>query len=311
MGNKNPQVFVLILHWNGVELLDDSLSSYLNNEYPNFKVVLIDNGSSDNSVSYVKTNYPEVIVLENERNLGYSAGFNVGLKFAFEQQKADFALISNNDVKADKKVISELVRIAETDKKIGFVTGKVYYYDSPNILQTVGKKGHPIRWNGGDIGVRERDDGQYDEISERIFADDIYTLVRKELYDDTGGYDEMFFLQCEEYDWQARAKQKGYRIMYTPYAKIWHKDSVTLGRISPKKAFYDARNPMLVILKHKSPDFFKKYFWLHFRKDVFKSSIRGIVRGLEIKRAYKMWSGFFSGIWWGVKNKKFGRRHFI
>jgi len=311
MKKTYPKVFVLILHWNGIELLDDSLSSYLNNDYPSFKVLLIDNGSTDNSVSYVKANYPEVIILENGRNLGYSAGFNVGLQFAFEQQNADFALVSNNDVKADQKVISELVKVAKSDKNIGFVTGKVYYYDSPNVLQTVGKKSHPIRWNGGDIGVREQDNGQYDNISERFFADDIFTLVRRELFDDIGGYDEMFFLQCEEYDWQARAKKKGYRIMYTPFAKIWHKDSMTLGRTSPKKAYYDARNPMLVILKHKSPEFFKRYFWLHFRKDVLKSSVRGIVRGLEIRKAYMIWSGFFSGICWGFKNKKFGRRHFI
>ncbi len=99
--------------------------------------------------------------------------------------------------------------------------------------------------------------------------------------------------------------------MYTPFAKIWHKDSMTFGKTSPLKAYYNARNPMLVILKHKSPDFFRRYFWLHFRKDVFKSSIKLIIKELEIKKTYKMWSGFFSGIWWGIKNKKFTLKHFI
>ena len=70
----------------------------------------------------------------------------------------------------------------------------------------------------------------------------------------------MFFLQAEEYDWQARAKKLGYKIMYTPHAKLWHKESMTIGKHSALKAYYDARNPMLVILLHKSPDFFRKYF---------------------------------------------------
>ena len=306
-----PKVIVLLLNWNGRDLMKDSCESYLNNDYPNFEVVMIDNGSTDDSVKYVKKEFPGVIILQNEKNLGYSGGFNVGLDYAFNQNNADYVLISNNDVKVANKVISELVKVAETDEKIGFVTGKVYYYDHSNILQTVGKKEHPVRWNGGDIGVREEDKGQYDKISERVFADDIFTLVRRNLYKETGGYDTTFFLQCEEYDWQARAKKTGYKIMYTPHAKIWHKDSMTLGKTSSKKAYYNARNPMLVILKHKPPDFFKKYFWLHFRKDIFKSSIKEIFKGQDIKKAYKIWKGFFSGIFWGIKNKIFTIRHFI
>lgn len=308
---KMPCVYVLILNWNGKELMKDSLSSYLENDYANFEVVMIDNGSTDDSVEYVKRNFPKVIILQNEKNLGYSGGFNVGLDYAFNRNNADYVLISNNDVKADQKVISELVKVAETDEKIGFVTGKVYYYDHPNILQTVGKKEDPIRWNGDHMGNREKDTGQFDEVNERFFVDDIFTLVRKNMYKEIGGYDTTFFLQCEEYDWQARAKKKGYRIMFIPLAKIWHKDSMTLGKTSPLKAYYDARNPMLVILKHKSPKFFRRYFWLHLRKDILKCSLKIVLKELEIKKAYKIWAGFFSGMWWGIKNKKFTIRHFI
>ena len=308
---QSPKVYVLTLNWNGKSLLDDCLTSYLENDYANFEVVMIDNGSTDDSVEYVKQNFPEVIILQNEKNLGYSGGFNVGLDYAFNRNNADYVLISNNDVKADQKVISELVKVAETDETIGFTTGKVYYYDHPNILQTVGKKSDPVRWNGGDIGVREEDRGQYDEISEKEFVDDIYTMVRRKLYLETGGYDTTFFLQCEEYDWQARAKKKGYRIMFTPFAKIWHKDSMTIGKMSSQKAYYDARNPMLVILKHKSPVYFRRYFWLHLRKDVFKVSLKALLTKFELKKAYKIWAGFFSGLYWGFKNKKFTVKHFF
>jgi len=213
-------------------------------------------------------------------------------------------------VKADLKVISELVRVAETDEMIGFVTGKVYYYDKPDVLQTVGKKECEIRWNGGHIGNREFDAGQYNDISERAFADDIFTLVSKKLYYDTSGYDTTFLFQSEEYDWQARAKLLRYKIFYTPHAKIWHKESMTIGKNSAFKAYYDARNPMLVILKHKTPEFFRKYFWRHFKRDVVRSSLLSI-KQLRPAVFFAVWKGFFSGLRWGCKNKKFSKAHFI
>jgi len=251
-----------------------------------------------------------ITILENEANLGYSRGFNVGLRHGFEEKNADYCLVMNNDTIIDSQTISEMVKVAETDNSIGFVTGKVYYYENPNVLQTVGKKEDPIRWNGDHIGNKEIDKGQYDEISERYFADDIYTLVSKKLYQDTGGYDPMFFLQGEEYDWQARAKKLGYRIMYAPRAKLWHKESMTIGRDSALKAYYDARNPMLVILLHKPPRFFKRYFQYHLRRDIFRSSLVALKQG-SMTKALAKWQGLFSGIKWSIKNKKFTLRHFI
>ena len=306
-----PKVTVQILSYNGKHLLEDSILSYLANDYPNFDVVVIDNGSTDGTVEYVNKNFPKVKVIRIEKNRGYSGGFNFGLDYAFNQNDADYVLITNNDVKADSRVITELVKVAETENEIGFVTGKVYYYDKPDTLQTVGKKEDPVRWKGGHIGNKEIDNGQYEKICERFFADDIFTLVSKNLYKETGGYDTTFQFQSEEYDWQARGKALGYKIMYTPYAKIWHKESMTIGKSSPFKAYYDARNPMLVILKHKSPEFFRRYFWLHFRKDIFKASLKILIKNLEIKKCFKICAGFFSGISWGIKNKKFSIKHFI
>src|SRR5450759_1450080 len=104
-----PKVIVLTLNYNGKQLLDDSITSYLANDYPNFEMVMIDNGSHDGSEEYVKLTYPIVTCIQTGKNLGYSGGFNVGLKYAFDEQKADFALIHNNDVKVASKVISDLV----------------------------------------------------------------------------------------------------------------------------------------------------------------------------------------------------------
>lgn len=303
-----PKVIVLILSYNGKHLLDDSISSYLKNDYDDFSVCVIDNGSYDNTEEYVKSNFRGVDVLRLEKNLKYSGGFNAGLEYAFEKRNAEYVLISNNDVVVDEKVISELVKTAEVKPEIGFVTGKVFYYDKPDILQTVGKKEHPLLWNGGHIGTDEKDNGQYDEITERYFADDIFMLVKKSLYEKVGGYDTLFQFQCEEFDWQVRAKEAGFKIFYTPFAKIWHKDSMTIGKVSAFKAYYDAKNPILVILKHKQADFFRKFFWWQFKFGTVRASLI-YLKQFKIGICIKVWQGFFSALIWGIKNKKLTLRH--
>jgi GT2 family glycosyltransferase len=307
---KYPKVYVLVLSYNGKPLLADALNSYSANDYLNFEIVVIDNGSTDGTKEYVNENFPRINVIRTEKNLGYSGGFNLGLNYAFLENHADYALVTNNDVKVDKSVITELVKVGEKAENIGLVTGKVYYFENPKIIQTVGKMEDSIKWNGEHIGRGEVDRGQYDDICERYFIDDIFTLVKRNLYFDTGGYDTNFFLEAEEYDLQARAKRFGYKFMYTPYAKIWHKESMTIGKISPLKMFYDARNPMLVILLHRSAHYFKRYFWHHFRNDILKSSLVSVKHG-EIAIALAKWKGFLSGMTWGLKHKRFSFHHFL
>ncbi|UCF70165.1 MAG: glycosyltransferase family 2 protein [candidate division WOR-3 bacterium] len=306
-----PLVYVLILNWNGKSLTIDCVESLMKSDYPNFRTLVIDNGSTDGSADALEKRFGgRIKIIENGKNLGYAGGFNVGLRYAFGVENSDYCLIMNNDTVIDRSAISEYVMVAESHEKIGFVTGKVYYYDSPNILQTVGKKEDPVRWSGGHIGKGEVDRGQYDTACERYFADDIFTLVSKRLFEDTGGYDPTFFLQSEEYDWQARAKKFGYRIMYTPGAKIWHKESMTIGRDSARKAYYDARNPMVVVLLHRSPDFFRRYFWLHVRKDIILSSLRYLKHG-RLSVAIAKAQGLFAGLSWGIRNRRMTLKHLL
>lgn len=305
---NSPKVIVLILSYNGKYLLEDALNSYLKNDYANYQILVIDNGSDDGTVDYVNENYKNVLVKRIEKNHGYSGGFNFGLNIAFNEMDADYALITNNDVVADKDIISELVKVAVTDDKIGFTTGKVYFNEKKDTLQTVGMSYDPVRLNGGHIGNAEVDKGQYDEVTERYFADDVFTMVNKNLYKEIGGYDPEFVLQAEQFDWQMRAKEKGYKIMFTPHAKLWHKESMTIGRHSPTKLYYDARNPMIVLMKYVDAKKFKEYFWLHLKKDTLRASLVN-VKHFDFRIALNIWLGFFSGIKWGIKNKKLTRKH--
>ena len=303
------EIVVLILSYNGRHLLGDCINSYLNNDYSNFKVVVIDNGSTDDTQVYIKSNFPGVTVLRTEVNLKYSGGFNFGLKYAFKELGAEYVVITNNDVFADSKLISSVADTAKNYKESGFVTGKVYYYERPDILQTVGKKYDEVLWNGGHLGQGEKDIGQYDKIQSRDWCDDIYWLVKRELYERIGGYDTEFAFQGEDFDWQVRAKQAGYKIIYTPDARLWHKESMTIGKTSPFKAYYDARNPLIIHMKYRSADEFRRYFHIRFAQLV-NASFRQLIK-LRIRLVFANIRGLSSAILWGIRNKKLTMKHLV
>ena len=165
--------------------------------YSNFDVVMVDNASSDNSVAYVREKFPKVKLIQNSENLGYSVGFNIGLSYSMKKGY-EYSLVMNNDTEIDKNALHELVKTAEKDNKIGFTTGKVYYFYQPNTLQTVGRESCNKKLAGNLIGDGEVDNGQYDKIVDYEFVDDIFLLVRNEVLANVCGYDPDFFLQFEE-----------------------------------------------------------------------------------------------------------------
>lgn len=260
MDKQFPRVFLITLNWNGKEWLEDCLRSALALDYPDFEVVMVDNGSTDGSVEFVRENFPSVQVVETGSNLGYARGFNAGLEFA-AARGAEYFLIMNNDTVIDPGALRALVETALHQERAGFVTGKVYFYDHPDTLQTVGKNEDPITWNGSHIGWGERDVGQYDTVEEHAFLDDVMTLVDRRLYDEVGGYNPQFFLQCEEFDWQVRAKKKGWKLHYTPGAKLWHKVSMSMGGMdNPVGRYFDTRSFIVVMARHAGWRKFARYY---------------------------------------------------
>jgi GT2 family glycosyltransferase len=256
-----PYVAVLTLNWNGRAWLAECVRSLLALEYPNFDVTVIDNASTDGSQALVRRDFPGVRLLENPRNLGYGPALNVGLKDA-AARGAEFFLIVNNDAVIDPGALEALMRTALSCPRAGYVTGKVYWYAEPDVLQSVGKPDDPTTWlTVGQLGRGERDEGQHAEVVERAFVDDAYVLVSRGVYDDVGGYDSGLFLQAEEFDWQARARRRGWRVFYTPHARLWHHGSLSMGGPgSPTSQFFYIRNIIVVMARHVGRGPFTRFY---------------------------------------------------
>lgn len=244
-----PKVTIVTLSWNRKVHTLEWLESVSRLDYPNCDVLVVDNGSTDGSPDAARKRFPDVSIIENAENLGYAVGFNVGMKHAFNDG-ADYVLIMNNDAVIDTDALTPLVEAAEKEQTVGFTSGKVFHYFRPDEIQTLGMTVHPLLVTGGQIGSGEIDHGQHDEPAEREISDDVFLLVRRAVFEQLGGFDEDFeFYGHENVDWCLRARKAGFKIMYVPEAKLWHKGRTGGGWIA-FYVYYQTRNDFVLLAKH-------------------------------------------------------------
>jgi len=196
-------------------------------KYNNFKILLVDNASSDGTVEAVAREFPAASIVSNSTNLRFAGGNNVGIRIAMERG-ADFVLLLNNDTTVDPGFLDALVAGA-SGASIGMTGPKIYFYDDPKRLWYAG--GRIEFWKGwiSHIGVREPDSGQYDTPVETQYISGCCVLVKKEVVERVGMLDEAYYIYGEDADWCVRATRAGYVLRYIPTAKIWHKLSVSAG----------------------------------------------------------------------------------
>jgi GT2 family glycosyltransferase len=246
-----PFTYIIILNWNGWQDTIECVESCLKLTYPNFRILIVDNGSTDGSESILRERFPSIDLIQSGKNLGFAGGNNAGIRHVLEQG-ADYIWLLNNDTIVDPSALNELVRVAQSDAEIGIVGSKIYYYDSPNIIWFAG--GWLRNWSGtgGNIGQLKEDDEQYNAVTEVDFITGCSLLIKREVVAKIGLMDEHFFLIFEEVDWNQRVKEQGYKILYVPSSKVWHKVSASIGLDSPAVYYYLSRNSLLFTRKHKA-----------------------------------------------------------
>ncbi|MCH7951997.1 glycosyltransferase family 2 protein [Patescibacteria group bacterium] len=261
---KKTKVTIVILNYNGKQDTLKCLESIrkLVQDKVQVETFVVDNGSSDDSVKSVKKQFPQVKVIENRKNLGFCEGNNVGVKAAFKEG-ADYVLILNNDTLVDPLLVEELVKTAKREHadvaspKIYFAPGYEFHKDRYNQEE----RGKVIWYAGGLIdwknvlpshrGVDEVDQGQFDQSGETKFVTGCATLVSKEVFEDIGLYDPVYMFYFEDADFSIRARKRGYKVLYTPKAVLWHKNAASFGGSgSPFQDYFITRNRLIFGLRH-------------------------------------------------------------
>jgi len=241
-----PTVAVVVLNWNGRRDTLACLASLSQLNCPVVRIV-VDNGSTDGSVSSIRKEFPSVIVIEIPQNLGYTGGNNVGLERALAEG-VDYVLLLNNDTKVAPDLVRLLVDAAEKDPSVGIAGPTIYYYDDP---ETIWSAGGAIDWDRGStsmVGLNERDEGQFSIASREVnFVTGCAMLVKRSVLEKVGLLDDRFFAYYEDAEWCVRARRAGFKIVHVPTAKVWHKISPEAQTDSPTVLYYMARNRLLFL----------------------------------------------------------------
>lgn len=240
MANQ-PRVACIVLNWNGVELLPDCMASLQASTYSAMSIIVVDNGSTDDSLSWLRANHPEVHIIENGANLHWAAGNNEGIKYAL-QEGFDHILLLNNDIVVAPDMVEKLVAAIEKEASTGVVGPKIYYHREPNLIWFAG--GRMVPWQGRiwHIGIREADKGQFDEVINVDYITGCALMVRRELFGKVGLIDTAFAAYGEDVDLCRRAAGAGYGVELVPGATMWHKVSSSYGITSRRKVWLRFRS---------------------------------------------------------------------
>ncbi|MDI6603124.1 MAG: glycosyltransferase family 2 protein [Patescibacteria group bacterium] len=245
-----PKVSIIILNWNGLENTIECLESLQKITYSNHEVIIVDNGSKGNDVKILKQKFGEYVhVIKNKRNLGFAEGNNVGIRYAMRKDSG-YILLLNNDTIVDADFLTELIKVAESDPKIGIVGPKIYYYYEPDKIWFAGGEIHWWKGKTKHLHTREIDKGQANKIREVDYITGCTLLVKGSVLKKIGLLDASYFSYFEETDFCVRAKQKNYTILYVPTAKVWHKISATSHYQDAFYNYYFARNRIIFMKKH-------------------------------------------------------------
>ena len=206
------------------------------------EVIVVDNGSSDGSTDYLESQFPEVRIVQNEKNRGFAGGVNSGIEVA----KGDYILTLNNDTQVDKDFVKCLSEAMDSDEKVGICASKMLFCDG-----SINSTGICLSQSGAawDRGMSEPDVGQYDEMEDVFGSCAGAALYRKAMLDEIGLFDEDFFMYMEDVDLAFRARLAGWRCLYVPKAKVYHVHGGTAGFGSDFSVYYGNRNVLWYVIK--------------------------------------------------------------
>ncbi|MDC8104226.1 glycosyltransferase family 2 protein [Chryseobacterium sp. B21-037] len=274
----SKKLAVVILNWNGKDWLEKFLPGVVRFS-ADADIYVIDNLSTDNSIDYLKSQFPTVKIIYNDRNYGFAGGYNVGLK----NIRADYYCLLNSDVEVMENWITPVLDLFERDPEIAAIQPKVLSYQNKKHFEFAGAAGGLIDnlgypyCRGRVFDDVEEDKGQYNDEAEIFWASGCCFFIRSKDFQEQNGFDERFFAHQEEIDLCWRLINTGKKIYYTGKSTVYHVGGGTLNKQSPQKTYLNIRNNLSMMLKNLP---FPKLIWLIFFR-LCLDSIAGIYFGLK------------------------------
>jgi GT2 family glycosyltransferase len=312
---KSNIVVIITINYRQNSYTINAIKSILENSYRNFHLIIIDNGPDYNEHKKLcnevaNMNDQRLHILKSDKNLGYVGGVNFGFMEGMKF-RPDYFLIMNNDTILDKDAIEALVSCSKNFNNNAIVTGKVYHFDQPNKLQYIGSKCIDSRLLSYEwIGKDQNDNGQFNQIAERDMIDDIFWMIPIKIYNILGNYSTDFYFNGESSDYCLRAHKNKFKLIYTPYAKLWHKGSISIGgRIqNPETAYWILQSALVLRYLHINSYDFKRFFINKLFEKIIKRFIiamikifKGNLKDFKILKAnIKAFQDFY--IWKKTKN---------
>ncbi len=241
----NYKIAIVVLNWNNAKDTIECLSSLQKITYSNFEIIVVDNGSTDNSVKQITSAFPQIDILENGENLGFAEGNNRGILYAFKKG-VDSVLILNNDTVVHPDILNAFHEAVKQNPKAGVFGAKIFYFDDPA----------KVWYAGGDVDPHSyvclHASSDKGKIEETNYACGCALLIKKEVVEKVGLMDPRFFLMWEEVDWCWRIRKAGYKCLFVPEAKVWHKISSSFegGYRGDSWNYYYFRNRLLFLKLH-------------------------------------------------------------
>tara|TARA_Y100000385_G_C13104276_1_gene646558 strand:- start:3246 stop:4127 length:882 start_codon:yes stop_codon:yes gene_type:complete len=291
---RHKKVSIVIVNYKDPKDTLELLDSLVHVSYPNFETIVIDNGTKIDRTDLYQTRLENVKVFKLPENLGFAGGVNSGI----DRATGHFILLLNNDTTVEPDFIGPMVDVFDQNKEVGMVSPKILFFDPSNKLQYAGAKSISTWFGRGrKIGFGKMDGPKYDQSGETGLCNGACLMIRKEVVEDIGLLSEDYFMYYEEHDFCLRAKRYGWKCYYAATSRIYHKQSMSIGKENPIKNYYLSRNRLL-FMRRFSGGFSLLFFYMYYTLFQLPISIAlHLTKGQVISVKYLV-----KGFVWNFKN---------
>ncbi len=286
-----PLVSILTVNYNQAAVTADLLRSLRRVRYPRIEIVVVDNGSKEDC-DWLAEQYREIRFVKTGENLGFAGGNNFGLPYC----SGAYVLFLNNDIEVEPDFLEPLLEAFELFPEVGMASPRIHFYDEPGLIQYAGSTPlNPFTIRNSTIGFRQKDTGQYLESRPTAFIHGAAMIVPAKVINELGPMTDDYFLYYEELDWCSRIVRSGYQVIYVGSSLVHHKESISVGKMSPLKTYYMTRNRLLYARRNFG--FGERLVAMLFFCFV---SIPKNLFGYAVRREWTLASAFLKGVYWNL-----------